>query len=155
MLCFKGSKNVQRCKRKVQAKLGRPIYYQTDILWMSNEVDGLRCKSFHWANQHGSIEEIPRLRWYSQSTMSGMVVNYVISLPRFDIKIRDNYSKPTWGLVRLRFAYPWFKTLYIAHLRLLSLGLYCPPPLKRRVKVYFCTIFISLSSQNIKHIKIQ
>ena len=30
--------------------------------------------------------------------------------------IWDNYSKPTWGLARFHFAYPWFKTLHFAHL---------------------------------------
>ena len=34
----------------------------------------------------------------------------------------DNYRKPTWGLARFHFAYPWFKTLHFAHLRLLLLA---------------------------------
>ena len=37
------------------------------------------------------------------------------------IWLRDNYSKPTWGLARLRFTYPWFKTLHFAHLYFNSL----------------------------------
>ena len=47
------------------------------------------------------------------------------------INIWDNYSKPTWGLARLRFAYPWFKTYHFAHLRLLPFSLCYPPLLKR------------------------
>ena len=39
--------------------------------------------------------------------------------------LRDNYSKPTWGLARLRFAYPWFKTYHFAHL---YFNLLPPPP---------------------------
>ena len=68
---------------------------------------------------------------------------------------RDNYSKPTWGLARLRFAYPWFKTLHFVHLRLPLLGLCYPPLLKRTLNMYFCAIFMSLSSLNVKHTKIQ
>ena len=36
----------------------------------------------------------------------------------------DNYSKPPWGLARLRFAYPWFKTYHFAPLYFNPL----PPP---------------------------
>ena len=42
------------------------------------------------------------------------------------INIWDNYSKPTWGLARLRFAYPWFKTYHFAYL---YFNLLPPPPL--------------------------
>ena len=38
------------------------------------------------------------------------------------LKIRDNYSKPTWGMTRFHFAYPWFKTLHFAHLKLVPLA---------------------------------
>ena len=31
-------------------------------------------------------------------------------------KKRNNYSKPTWGLARFHFTYPWFKTLHFTHL---------------------------------------
>ena len=34
----------------------------------------------------------------------------------------DNYSKPTCGMTRFYFAYPWFKTLHFAHLRLVPLA---------------------------------
>ena len=34
----------------------------------------------------------------------------------FTLKIRDNYSKPTYGMVRFHFTYPWFKTLHFVHL---------------------------------------
>ena len=46
----------------------------------------------------------------------------------FITNFRDNYSKPTWDLARLHFAYPWFKTYHFAHLRYLPLGI-CYPPL--------------------------
>ena len=36
-----------RCIREVQAKLGRSIHYQADILQGSSKVDGFRCKPFH------------------------------------------------------------------------------------------------------------
>ena len=78
---------------------------------------------------------------------------FFLSKLKLELIVWDNYSKPTWGLARLRFAYLWFKTLHFAHLRLLPLGLCYPPPLKRRLNMYFCTIFMSLSSQNIKHKK--
>ena len=45
--------------------------------------------------------------------------NFVISTifwHKFILFFWDNYSKPTWGLACLQFAYPWFKTLYFAHL---------------------------------------
>ena len=34
---------------------------------------------------------------------------------------RDNYSKPTCGMTRFHFAYPWFKTLHFAYLNFNSL----------------------------------
>ena len=37
----------------------------------------------------------------------------------------DNYSKPTWDLVRLHFVYPWFKTWHFVHL---YFNLLPPPP---------------------------
>ena len=46
----------------------------------------------------------------------------------FIIFFRDNYSKPPWGLARLRFAYLWFKTYHFTHLRCLPLEI-CYPPL--------------------------
>ena len=39
---------------------------------------------------------------------------------------RDNYSKPTWGMARFHFAYPWFKTLHFAHLKLVPLDFHNP-----------------------------
>ena len=50
--------------------------------------------------------------------------------------IWDNYSKPTWGLARLRFAYPWFKTLHFAHLNFNPLPICYPPfplPLEKHI----------------------
>ena len=52
------------------------------------------------------------------------------------VEYRDNYSKPTWGLARLRFTYPWFKTYHFAHLRYFPLGICCPPlhlPLEKHI----------------------
>ena len=43
------------------------------------------------------------------------------------INLRDNYSKPTWGLARFHFTYPWFKTLHFAHLKLVPLAFRNPP----------------------------
>ena len=42
-------------------------------------------------------------------------------------KSRDNYSKPYWGLARLHFAYPWFKTYHCAHSKLVLLAFHNPP----------------------------
>ena len=39
---------------------------------------------------------------------------------------RDNYNKPIWGMARFHFAYSWFKILYFAHLKLVSLPFYDP-----------------------------
>ena len=42
---------------------------------------------------------------------------------------RDNYSKPTWGMIRFHFAYLWFKTLHFAHLNFNQLPIrYSPHP---------------------------
>ena len=41
------------------------------------------------------------------------------------ILLWDNYSKPTWGLTRFHFVYPWYKTYYFAPLYFNPL----PPPL--------------------------
>ena len=52
------------------------------------------------------------------------------------IKFWDNYSKPTWGLARFHFTYPWFKTLHFAHLKLVSLAFRNPPlrlPLEKHI----------------------
>ena len=42
-------------------------------------------------------------------------------------KVRDNYNKPTWGLARFHFTYPWFKTLHFAHLNFNPLAFRNPP----------------------------
>ena len=39
----------------------------------------------------------------------------------------DNYSKPTWGMARLHFAYLWFKTLHYAYLNFNLLSICYPP----------------------------
>ena len=43
------------------------------------------------------------------------------------LKSRDKYSKPTWGLARFHFTYPWFKTLHFAHLNFNPLAFRNPP----------------------------
>ena len=43
------------------------------------------------------------------------------------IKKRDKYSKPTWGLARFHFTYPWFKNLHFAHLNFNPLAFRNPP----------------------------
>ena len=65
----------------------------------------------------------------------------------------DNYTLLTCGLPLIWFAYPWFQFWHFIHLWFPPLNLCYPPPLKRRLNMYFCTIFMSLSSQNIKHKK--
>ena len=48
----------------------------------------------------------------------------------------DNYSKPTWGKARFRFAYPWFKTYHFAHLNFNPLPIRYPPhpqPLEKHI----------------------
>ena len=50
-----------------------------------------------------------------------------ISLQLLNINYWDNYSKPTWGKARLRFAYPWFKTYHFAHLNFNPLPIRYPP----------------------------
>ena len=54
---------VQDANGKFKQNWVRPIHYQVDILWGSSKIDGLECKPFHKANQHGPTEEIPRLNW--------------------------------------------------------------------------------------------
>ena len=48
-----------------------------------------------------------------------------------------NYSKPTWGMTRFHFAYPWFKTLHFADLNFNSLSI-CYPPLAFSLENNFC-----------------
>ena len=49
---------------------------------------------------------------------------------------RFNYSKPTWGKARFRFAYPWFKTYHFTHLNFNPLPIRYPPhpqPLEKHI----------------------
>ena len=62
------------------------------------------------------------------------------------IWLRDNYSKPTWGLARLHFTYPWFKTLHFAHLYFNPLPT-SPSDVKKKKKNPF------IKNQNITRIK--
>ena len=66
------------------------------------------------------------------------------------IKISDNYSKLTCGLGENHFAYSWFEKYHLTHLRYISFVFRNPPLLKSRVNEYFCSNFMSLSSQNTK-----
>ena len=59
-----------------------------------------------WAGPFSVIETWPLVT---------VVLMFIIS-SRMMIKYRDNYSKPTWGLARLHFAYPWYKTYHFAPL---------------------------------------
>ena len=59
-----------------------------------------------------------------------------------------NYTKPICGLAWNHFAYPWFKKCHFTHLKYV-LFVFCNPPLlKSGVNRYFCSNFMSLSSQN-------
>ena len=55
-----------------------------------------------------------------------IILRYIILLCRYII-LRDKYSKPTWGLARFHFTYPWFKTLHFAHLNFNPLAFRNPP----------------------------
>ena len=57
-------------------------------------------------------------------------------------KKRDNYSKPTCGMTRFHFTYPWFKTLHFAHLNFNPL----PTSVKTKGKnVFFIFLFFYIS----------
>ena len=48
----------------------------------------------------------------------------------------DNYNKPTYGMARFHFAFPWFNHLHFAHLRLVPLAFRNPPlhlPLEKHI----------------------
>lgn len=51
------------------------------------------------------------------------------------------------------FAYSWFKKCHFTQLRFILLGFRDSHLLKIMVNIYFCSIFMSLSSQNYKYIK--
>ena len=52
----------------------------------------------------------------------------------------DNYSKPLWGLARLHFAYPWFKTYHFVHLNFNLLPIRYPPHPQTLEKHHFIKI---------------
>ena len=66
------------------------------------------------------------------------------------IKKRDNYTKPTCDLGKNYFAYPWFEKYHLTHLCYVLFVFHNPHMLKSRVNMYFCSNFMSLSSQNKK-----
>ena len=65
-------------------------------------------------------------------------------------KKKDNYTKPTCDLGENLFAYPWFEKYHLTHLCYVPFVFRNPPLLKSRVNMYFCSKFMSLSSQNKK-----
>ena len=89
------------------------------------------------------------LGWHSPNTYPA----FPISLKKheyFILIFRDNYSKPTCGLGENHFAYPWFEKCHLTHLRYVPFVFRNPPLLKSGINKYFCSNFISLSSQNKK-----
>ena len=62
-----------------------------------------------------------------------------------------NYNKSTCGLAQIHFVYPWFEKCHFTHLRFTPFVSRNLPLLKTRVNIYFCSHFMSLSSQNKKH----
>ena len=83
-------------------------------------------------------------------TLKNLMNSFTFYLKSTIIIFRDNYSKPTYGMTRFHFAYPWFKTLYFVHLNFNSLPICYPPLLKSGVKMYFIFIFMSISFKNKK-----
>lgn len=69
------------------------------------------------------------------------------------IIIRFNYTKLTCGLGKNYFTYPWFKKYHLTHLWYVPFVFHKPLLLKSGVNRYFCSNFMSLSSQNKKYHK--
>ena len=67
------------------------------------------------------------------------------------IFFRDNYTLPTCGLPLIWHAYPLFQFWHFTHLWFPPLLIRNPLLLKLRVNRYFCSSFMSLSSQNKKN----
>ena len=67
------------------------------------------------------------------------------------IFFRDNYTLPICGLPLIWHAYPWFQFWHFTHLWFPPLLIRNPLLLKLRVNRYFCSSFMSLSSQNKKN----
>ena len=61
-----------------------------------------------------------------------------------------NYTKPTCGLGENQFAYPWFEKYQLTHLWYVPFVFRNPSLIKSGVNRYFCSNFMSLSSQNKK-----
>ena len=66
------------------------------------------------------------------------------------IFLRGHYTKPICDLGENYFAYPWFEKYHLAHLWYVPFVFRNPPLLKSGVNRYFCSNFMSLSSQNKK-----
>ena len=65
---------------------------------------------------------------------------------------RGNYTKPTCGFGENHFAYLWLKKYYLTHLWYIPFVFRNPSLLKAGVNRYFCSSFMSRSSQNKKKI---
>ena len=53
-------------------------------------------------------------RWYTYRNKFGHINMTKMAQSRTLLNLRDNYSKPPWGLAPLHFVYPWFKTYHFA-----------------------------------------
>ena len=82
-------------------------------------------KEVVWQESPEILGKCSRL-WYYKDALEVLTRRKVLVLS-FQIFKRDNYSKPTCGMARFHFAYPWFKTLHFTHLRLVPLAFRNPP----------------------------
>ena len=108
----------------------------------------------------GKKNLIPLLYWYSYANVVfkvrfvGKSRSRLIELtsfkPKFLIRFRDNYTKPTCGLGKNHFAYLWFEKYHLTHIWYVLFVFHNPPLLKLGVNRYFCSNFMYLSSQNKK-----
>ena len=87
--------------------------------------------------------------WCNYSLVLNFILKKFICL-FFHNFFLGNYTKHTCGLAWNHFAYPWFKKCHFTHLRYVSFVFRNPLLLKSRVNRYFCSNFMSFSSQNKK-----
>ena len=90
----------------------------------------------------GSLQFLPN--WYSLFHKVGLKIAHFSRIKR------ENYTLPTCGFLEKYFAYLWFKNWHFTHLRLALFISHYPLWLKTRVHLYFCYLFMSLSSQKVK-----
>ena len=82
------------------------------------------------------LKEVGSMHLVGASSVHSSIFSYCWLEYHHNIFIRDNYSKPTWGLARFHFTYPWFKTLHFAHLNFNPLPIRYPPfplPLEKHI----------------------